>query len=189
MKLRSFLVICLFTMLVISGCQPESSQLPSSDQQEPAATGAAIDVQSVRTVIPEVGATPAPTGTATVIALADDQTSGGEESGEQPEAVQAARADLARRSGRAPAEIEVVSVSEMEWSDAALGCPLPDITYAQQVTPGYLVMMTLEGEQYEYHTDTGQRTILCGEDGSPILPELPANPKDIDDDRPWLPVD
>ena len=28
----------------------------------------------------------------------------------------------------------------MTWSDASLGCPQPDMGYAQVVTPGYLVL-------------------------------------------------
>ena len=45
---------------------------------------------------------------------------------------------LAGELGVAVAGLKVVSTTAMTWSDASLGCPQPDMGYAQVVTPGYL---------------------------------------------------
>ena len=50
-------------------------------------------------------------------------------------------------------QIEVVSVEPVEWSDACLGVYTADMMCAQVITPGYLVIVAVDGEQYEYHTN------------------------------------
>jgi len=77
--------------------------------------------------------------------------------------VRLATEDLAKRLGLAPEAIQLVSVEPVEWSDASLGCPQPGMMYAQVITPGYLVMLEAEGEEYEYHTDKGRFVVLCEE--------------------------
>jgi len=64
--------------------------------------------------------------------------------------------------------VSIVSVSEMEWSDSALGCPDPDQTYAQVITPGYEITVAANGETYNFHTDTSGAFVLCGADGRPV---------------------
>ncbi len=75
--------------------------------------------------------------------------------------VQLAIDDLTQRLSLAPAAIQLVSVESMEWSDASLGCPQPGMMYAQVITPGYLVVLEAEGEQYTYHTDIDRFAVLC----------------------------
>ena len=48
----------------------------------------------------------------------------------------------------------------MEWSDASLGRPQPGMMYAQVITPGYLVVLEADGQQYTYHTDTARFAVL-----------------------------
>lgn len=69
--------------------------------------------------------------------------------------------DLATRLGVPEAAIEVRRVEPVEWSDASLGCPQPGRMYAQVITPGFRIMLEVEGQEYEYHTDTGNHLILC----------------------------
>lgn len=99
-----------------------------------------------------------------------------------------ATTDLAFRLGIPQAEIQVQLVEPMEWPDASLGCPLADVAYAQVVTPGYRVLLIAAGSLYEYHTDRAGQLVLC-QDGAPVLPEFPADPGEIDDGKPWMPVD
>lgn len=80
-------------------------------------------------------------------------------------------ADLTARLGVPADNIEVVSTEEVNWSDAGLGCPLPGFMYAQVITPGWLIVLTAEGETFEYHTDQARSVVLC-EDGS--RPEMPS---------------
>jgi hypothetical protein len=76
-------------------------------------------------------------------------------------AVELAVKDLAAAEGVAEETIRLVSVEAVEWSDASLGCPEPDMVYAQVITPGYLVVLELEGELFEYHTDDGRFVVQC----------------------------
>jgi hypothetical protein len=84
---------------------------------------------------------------------------------ERPEEAAAARALVvaaaARDAGVAPAEVQVVQVQMQEWSDAALGCPQPDQSYAQVITPGYLVTVRVQGAEVQYHTDTQGTVVRC----------------------------
>ena len=77
----------------------------------------------------------------------------------RPEA-QAAQDDLAQRLGLAASAIKVVQIAAVEWSDASLGCPKPEMMYAQVITPGYRIVLEAAGQRYEYHTGGGA-TLLC----------------------------
>lgn len=76
-------------------------------------------------------------------------------------AAAAAVADLSKQTGLPADQITVASVQPMEWSDASLGCPQEGMMYAQVITPGYLVVLSAQGQTYEYHTDQGTNVILC----------------------------
>lgn len=76
-------------------------------------------------------------------------------------ALTAAKADLAQQTGISVDEIKLVSMEAVEWSDASLGCPQEGFMYAQVITPGYLMILEAQGEQYEYHTDTTTNVVLC----------------------------
>jgi hypothetical protein len=76
-------------------------------------------------------------------------------------ALAAAIADLAEQTGLSPNEIELVSMEAVEWSDASLGCPQEGFMYAQVITPGFLIILEGQGQQYEYHTDQAGNVVLC----------------------------
>ena len=80
------------------------------------------------------------------------------------EAVDLSIGDLAHTEGVARETITVLSVDAKRWPDASLGCPKPDMVYAQVITPGFLVMLEVRGETYEYHTDAGRFVVLCQPD-------------------------
>ena len=68
---------------------------------------------------------------------------------------------LAGELGVAVAGLKVVSTTAMTWSDASLGCPQPDMGYAQVVTPGYLVQFRdSEGTEYKVHTNEGGSSVI-----------------------------
>ena len=58
-------------------------------------------------------------------------------------------------------EITVVSTEAVTWPDSSLGCPKPGMMYLQVLTPGYIVMLALDGVNYEYHTDSRVAAVLC----------------------------
>lgn len=58
--------------------------------------------------------------------------------------------------------IEVTAVEAVDWPDACLGISQPDVMCAQVITPGYRVMVEVNGVEYEVHTDaTGQQIVLA----------------------------
>ena len=77
------------------------------------------------------------------------------------QAIQQAQNDLAQKLGLTPDAIRLVSAEAVEWRDTSLGCPQPGMMYAQVITPGFRLLFEVEGERYEYHTDTGRRVVLC----------------------------
>ncbi|MBI2863724.1 MAG: hypothetical protein HYX94_04090 [Chloroflexi bacterium] len=77
------------------------------------------------------------------------------------EAVTAAKRDLAGRTGNPTDKLSLVSVEEVQWRDASLGCPEPGKFYAQVITPGYRIVLHDGARQYEYHSDRGGRIVLC----------------------------
>jgi len=58
-------------------------------------------------------------------------------------------------------EISVASSSDVEFGDACLGVPIPEIMCAQVVTPGKIIVLEANGIPYEYHASA---------DGSRIQP-------------------
>ena len=78
------------------------------------------------------------------------------------ELVAKARTDLAAVANVAEDQIEVVETRYVEWRDASLGCPEQGQMYAQVITPGYLIRLRADGQEYEYHT-TLTSVKLCDE--------------------------
>jgi hypothetical protein len=58
-------------------------------------------------------------------------------------------------------EVRVLSYEEREWPSTALGCPQPGFSYAQVVTPGYLVLLLADGTELTYHTNLTTGVVLC----------------------------
>ena len=82
---------------------------------------------------------------------------------EARDAVRLASEDLARRLGLRLTAIRPVRVQAVDWSDTSLGCPRPDMVYAQVITPGFVVILSAQGTEYEYHTDAGRFVVWCEE--------------------------
>lgn len=57
--------------------------------------------------------------------------------------------------------VQVLSVESRNWPDSSIGCPQPDMLYAQVVTPGYLVLVEVSGEPFEYHADERGNVVRC----------------------------
>jgi hypothetical protein len=123
--------------LLISACSAPAAPLP-------AATRAAPDSAFQSPAQPE----PAPDTATNERALA-----------------QPAIDDLAGRLSAAPEAIAVVEVNELDWPDASLGCPAPDMAYAQVITPGMQVILESGGTTYAYHGRSPGDLFLCGADG------------------------
>lgn len=76
--------------------------------------------------------------------------------------------ELAAFLSLSPGDVQLIDVKEVEWPSSALGCPAPDRSYAEVVTPGYQITLGSGGTTYAIHTDwEGQTVILCM-DGRPV---------------------
>ena len=70
-----------------------------------------------------------------------------------PPAVWAAIEDLALHLEISPDQVQVISFQEEEWPDSCLGLAAPDEMCLQVITPGYRILLGVNGQRYEYHTD------------------------------------
>jgi uncharacterized protein (TIGR00251 family) len=92
---------------------------------------------------------------------------------------------LAQVLGIPTTEITFVSSIPGEWNDSSLGCPEPGQTYAQVITPGYIIILAVGPTNYEVHTDLSGTAVVCtgseGTDGGiltdPIVEEFIAEAK------------
>ncbi len=89
--------------------------------------------------------------------------------------IEAAKTDLAQTLSISSEKIVLVEAKEVTWSDASLGCPQPDMLYAQVLTPGTLVKLQYEGTDYEYHGGTRGALTLCKNP----LPPIEGTPGDV----------
>ncbi|MEZ4642709.1 MAG: hypothetical protein R3E31_08235 [Chloroflexota bacterium] len=74
--------------------------------------------------------------------------------------------DLATRLGKNVNDIVTVSMEEIDWPDSSLGCPAGDFAYMSVITPGYQIILSLDGAEYDYHTSGRGAFVLCV-DGRP----------------------
>ena len=111
-------------------------------------------------------------GAATTTTVADVTTSSSGEANVHPglsSRVAIAVADLSERLGVSESEIEVISAQPVVWPDASLGCPEPDMQYAQVATDGALIELRSDDTTYSYHMGgSTYEPFLCE---SPVLPE------------------
>lgn len=60
------------------------------------------------------------------------------------------KADLADRLQIPVERISLLEAKAVQWNDSSLGCPEPGQMYLQVITPGYQVLLTAEGQEYDY---------------------------------------
>jgi hypothetical protein len=79
-----------------------------------------------------------------------------------------AREDLARRIGVGADEITLVEAREVVWPDASLGCPRPDMMYAQSTREGWLIRLGASGRTFEYHSSATGEPFYCENPRPPV---------------------
>lgn len=83
--------------------------------------------------------------------------------------VSLSKKDLASRLQIDASTISLVKTENINWLNAALGCPRPGKVYPQGRVPGYRIWLNAEGKEYLYHTDYHGQLILCPE----LNPDMP----------------
>lgn len=85
------------------------------------------------------------------------------ESDAEVQALSALRMQVAEQLGLSDEALTLVSAEQVNWSDMSLGCPQPDMAYAQVVTPGWrIVFVDDEGQEYDVHTTANrEHFVIC----------------------------
>jgi hypothetical protein len=175
--------------LILAGCEGSQTNgqnenlIPSAQETVSAPL---TDSQITPTEQPAVS--PPSTSTTSDVQLPDIKNA----SSAPREIIEKAKADLVKQFGVNADQIRVVEARAVTWPDASLGCPQPDMVYAQVLSPGYWVLLEADGRQYPYHTDQGEQIILClvnSSDTESPRPLIPVNPDEIQDGQPWVPVE
>jgi hypothetical protein len=61
-----------------------------------------------------------------------------------------------------PTRIRAIGAYERSWPNSALGCPIrKEKAIVAQVTSGYVIDLEAQGQRFEFHTDEGDRVLLC----------------------------
>ena len=72
--------------------------------------------------------------------------------------------DLSQSNGDAPDSITVSEARAVEWGTSAMGCPQPDMSYMEVITPGLRVVLEVNDKKYLYHGKNGSDLFLCPKD-------------------------
>jgi hypothetical protein len=142
--MRSLIPLIVGGLIILTGCQ--------SSAMEPVSTPVPISTEG--DVAPMTPSIPTPSGDV-IQSLVDK-----------------AKNDLSQRLSLSVTQINLVEVSEVEWSDSSLDCPEPGISYMQVITPGYRILLEGNGTTYEYHSNRDTYLVYC-EGPTPILPPKP----------------
>lgn len=67
---------------------------------------------------------------------------------------------VAEALGTAPEGGRVISTEARDFPDASLGCPQPGMAYAQVITPGYVVLVEVDGRRFDIRV-AGDRGRIC----------------------------
>jgi hypothetical protein len=120
---------------------------------------------------------PSPIPTATPLPPGETEVAPAPTTPSGPHPVTAAVLHLSAELDVATDRIEIVSARAVEWPDTSLGCPQPGQVYAEVITPGYAIVLEIEGERFEVHTDeTGEEIIICDvTEGEPTPPPTPTD--------------
>lgn len=57
--------------------------------------------------------------------------------------------------------VQVLSFEPRTWPDSSLGCPQPGQVYLDVLTPGYLAVVEIDGQRFEYHADERGNLVRC----------------------------
>jgi hypothetical protein len=81
-----------------------------------------------------------------------------------PEAVQIVVNKLSQDAGISINQIQIMDFEQVEWADACLEVPQTGQECVQVITPGFRVVLEVDGQEYEFHSN---------EDGTVIVQAAP----------------
>lgn len=149
-------ILWLSLAIVLMACGNYATSVPT-----PSATPTA-GITPTKTVQP----TPQPTDTASpdVVPVPTSTplppTSESPTNASLPEGVRAALVQIAEQQKTVLANVILISYDEVQWNNSCLGVELPDMMCLQVITPGYRIIVQVNGKPLEYHTDlSGKRVV------------------------------
>ena len=86
----------------------------------------------------------------------------------QEQLITAAKTDLASRFGVPISASTLKSATRMIWPDTSLGCSQRGFMNLQVMTPGFLIVLSYQGKNYEYHSDIKGPPFLCDSAKAPV---------------------
>lgn len=140
-NVRSRLATGAMVALLATGCQPISPQMETGATQGSRTSASSLAVDASQAITLEE--------TMTLEPIYSDPM------------VKAAMSDLSQRLPVPTSEIAVVSYDAVTWPDSGLGCPKPDMAYAQVLVDGSRIRLQVGDTLYEYHSGSGQPPFLC----------------------------
>ncbi len=84
------------------------------------------------------------------------------------EIVDAALEQAAADTGMTPDDFEVDLAMQVTWNDGSLGCPEEGRSYIQVLTDGYWVVVTHDGDTYDYRSSMDAEFRMCGDGAPPV---------------------
>ena len=75
--------------------------------------------------------------------------------------------DLSDRLGIQSDEIKLVTENAVTWRDGSLGCPKEGMMYTQALVEGTLIVLRVDGKDYQYHSGKGRSPFYCEHPGKP----------------------
>jgi hypothetical protein len=85
-------------------------------------------------------------------------------------AVSLARKTLCAKLGVSSEAVKLDKAEAVDWADASLGCPEKGMMYAQMLTPGYKISLTVDGKTHDVHV-AGTRAVMCKDARKPARTE------------------
>ena len=142
---------CTLIILILTACTPRLIPTPSPTQ---ISVSTPTEAQPVLTPtqgeMPQMPSTalPQPAGLENLIKMAKD--------------------DLAQRLSVEISQIRVLDARDVVWPNSSLGCPQPGMLYAEVLTPGYLILLNVNGQEYEYHAGKNSDAFYCKNPTPPV---------------------
>jgi len=76
--------------------------------------------------------------------------------------IEKAKENLSTRLSIPISQIQLADARDVVWSNSSLGCPQPGMTYAEVLTPSYLIFLNVNNKDYEYHTGKSTKRMILG---------------------------
>ena len=150
-KIR-FRRISMLACILSAGCQSFLTPGPAEATLQPTLPVDSTVFSVIVTVYPVEAITPVPTGYPEGTASFDPAVNA---------IISQVRNDLSQKTGVSLEKIRILEVEAVEWPDSSLGCGEPGAVYLPVITPGFRILLEVDGQIYSYHTNASNQFVHC----------------------------